>query len=76
MKLAAKRGELTLSQVALSVDRDLVADNKKQLYGSQFHFDSSGKLVPQPIEDEENVDHRRAAMGMISFTAYKSLLQK
>jgi hypothetical protein len=45
-------------------DRLLVMkDKKKQLYGTQL-TSKDGKLVPQPIEDEANVDARRKELGM------------
>lgn len=74
MKAAAVRGELDGGVVALSIDRDLMRDGKKQLYGSQFDKNSKGEWVPYPIEDEAHVDERRAALGMEPLAQYKANL--
>lgn len=65
MKQAAERKELSWSTVALSIDRDLVHDGKRQLYGSQFMH---------PIEDEANLDARRRQVGLGPYAAYKALM--
>ena len=44
-------------------DRVRVNRGREQLYGTQF-FQEDGKHIPQPIEDKENVDIRRATIGM------------
>ena len=64
MKAAAERGELDGGLVALSIDRDLIHDGKKQIYGSQFSKNGKGEWVPDPIEDEAHVDERRATLGL------------
>ena len=66
MKDAAERDELSLDKVALSTDRVLMNDGKKQLYGSQVG----------PIEDEAHVDQRRAEMGMSTLAEYRVLLKQ
>ncbi len=44
-------------------DRVLTAQGKPQLYGTQFQ--GEGKTFgPQPIEDEEHLDERRACVGL------------
>ncbi|HET8900292.1 MAG TPA: DUF6624 domain-containing protein, partial [Holophagaceae bacterium] len=64
MKAAAERGELDGGLVALSIDRDLIHDGKKQIYGSQFSKNGKGEWAPDPIEDEAHVDERRATLGL------------
>lgn len=71
LKAAAEAGEIPSSNFALSVDRDLMEDGKKQLYGSQFRENAQGEWEPYPIEDEANVDRRRAQMGMESLADYR-----
>jgi hypothetical protein len=34
------------------------------LYGTQFDWDEAGQMSPSPIEDETNVDARRAEVGL------------
>ena len=49
--------------LATSVDRVRVSEGKPQVYGTQFH-EVDGVWVPQPIEDEANVDARRKNVGL------------
>lgn len=71
---AARRGEASLSDLALFVDRVRVAQGRPQLYGSQFEQDDSGEWNPLPIEDLENVDARRAEMGLSSLAEYRAMI--
>jgi hypothetical protein len=54
------------AQIAMLEDRIRKFEGKPQLYGTQFDWDENGQLSPGAIEDEENVDHRRAAVGLNS----------
>lgn len=69
MTKAADAGELEPGVLATTVDRIRVREGKPQLYGTQFH-EMNGVQVPQPIEDEANVDARRAKAGMGSLADY------
>lgn len=73
VEAAAARGELEKQHVALLTDRVLVAQGKPQRYGSQFHTKGTD-WVPFPIEDEANVDERRAAMDLVPLAEYKAQL--
>ena len=66
---AYEKGEASADQVAYLTDRVLLAEGKPQLYGSQFHT-VNGKLQPRPIENEAEVDQRRAAMGLEPLAVY------
>ena len=58
-------------QLALLTDRVLRAQGKPQRYGSQF-TEEDGRQVPQPIEEPvEQLDKRRATMGMMPFADYQ-----
>ncbi|GAB3167151.1 DUF6624 domain-containing protein [Telluribacter humicola] len=62
---AAQQGELEKSHLALLVDRIRVFKGQKQLYGSQVKNGPDGKPAGfEPIEDEPNVNKRRAEMGL------------
>ncbi|GAB4035949.1 DUF6624 domain-containing protein [Spirosoma jeollabukense] len=61
---AAEQGELGKSNLALLIDRIRVHKGQKQLYGSQVALGADGKNSFEPIEDELNVDTRRAAVGL------------
>lgn len=66
---AVRTGEASKSQLALLEDRVLLQSGKKQLYGSQL-VDHGDGLVFHPIEDEANVDRRRAEMGLEPIAEY------
>ncbi|MDF3022978.1 MAG: hypothetical protein K0R10_339, partial [Alphaproteobacteria bacterium] len=52
------------AQVAMLEDRIRRFEGKPQLYGTQFDWDENGQLSPGAIEDEANVDARRAKVGL------------
>jgi tetratricopeptide (TPR) repeat protein len=60
---AAEKGELSKSVFALLINRIRMRKGEKQLYGSQLQM-KDGKYVIYPIEDEPNVNKRRAEMGL------------
>jgi hypothetical protein len=62
---AANKGELSKSSFALLVDRVRMRKGQKQLYGSQVVRDpATGLRKFHDIEDEPNVNKRRADMGL------------
>ena len=68
---ATKEGELGKENLALLVDRINIRRGKKQLYGSQVgDIYGNGKYEFAPIEDEENVNKRRAEMGLVPIEVY------
>jgi hypothetical protein len=74
LKEAYKAGDADGQWVALMTDRVLVLkDKKKQLYGTQL-MPEDGKLVPQPIEDEANVDARRKELGLPPLADYLKMV--
>ncbi len=72
---AFKGGEVSGNDVALLTDRVFVREGKKQLYGSQARI-ADGKLVVNPIEDEANVDKRRAELGLPPMAEYVKMLEE
>ena len=62
-------GELSRQQYALLTDRVLLAQGKKQRYGSQVEV-KDGHSVPLPLDDPEHVDERRATMGLEPLADY------
>jgi hypothetical protein len=76
LKEAYQAGDAEGQWVALMTDRLLVLkEKKKQLYGTQL-MAKDGKLVPQPIEDEANVDRRRKELGMPPLADYLKLVNE
>ena len=71
MRDAVKNGKAQGSQLALLEDRVALAQGKKQIYGSQIHRDmQTGKYFVAPIEDEANVNKRRASVGLEPLEEY------
>jgi len=67
---AADQGELGKSNLALLIDRIRIYRGQKQLYGSQVTLGADGKNSFDPIEDEVNVDKRRAEVGLSPLKDY------
>jgi len=55
---------------ALLYDRSQIWLGEKQRYGSQIFFGPEGMFVA-PLEDAENVDERRAKLGMEPLADYQ-----
>jgi hypothetical protein len=73
LERAAAAGDVARSDLALLTDRVLRHAGKPQRYGSQFSM-VGDRLVADPIEDEANVDARRAAIGLPSMAEYARVL--
>ena len=71
VKDAAKIGGVSYAELAMLEDRILWKQGKPQIYGTQLFTDSqTGKMKFFPIEDESNVDKRRASVGLMSLEDY------
>jgi hypothetical protein len=75
LKVAVEKGEATGEQLAYLTDRVQVGEKKPQVYGTQLRW-VDGKLRPQPIEDEANVDRRRKAVGLPPLADYLRLAEQ
>ena len=68
---SVKNGESRGSNLALLEDRILMRQGKKQIYGSQIRTDpETGEAYVYPIEDPENVNKRRAEVGLGTIEEY------
>lgn len=67
---AVTQRNLSPSAFALLEDRIRVREGKKQIYGTQLDTATDGAWVPYPIEDEANVDARRARVGLGPLAEY------
>jgi hypothetical protein len=63
---AATDGEVENQHIAYLTDRVLVGEKKPQRYGTQLGMN----FEPQPIEDVQNVDKRRAEAGLPPLAQY------
>lgn len=70
LQKAVKDGEARGDQLALLTDRILMLEGKPQRYGTQTRVTKDGKFEVPPIEDEANVDKRRAEVGLEPLAAY------
>lgn len=74
LQKSAEIGESKFSNLALMQDRIFMRQEKKQIYGSQVVFNKvSGAPEFYPIDDEKNVNVRRAKIGMQSIEEYAKL---
>ena len=75
---AYKSGGLSGQSYALLLDRVLVGEGKPQVYGTQakrFAEWKGKEPALEPIEDEANVDKRRAEVGLSTLSEYRKLLK-
>jgi hypothetical protein len=63
MEAAVSEGKESPDRLAYLTDVVRLREGKPQLYGTQLHV-VDGILRPEPIEDEANVDSRRAKVGL------------
>ena len=71
VRQATESGKLEPSSYALLQDRVLMKQGKEQIYGSQLNTDPvTGKNSFMPIADEENVNKRRAEVGLEPIEEY------
>lgn len=69
-----RRGELGAQSYAMLADRVLLAEGKKQRFGTQF-IGFGPEMQIQPLQDPEQVDHRRAQLGLMPLADYKCILR-
>ena len=70
-----RAGTVSGQSYALLLDRLLVRDGRPQVYGSQAKW-IDGELAFEPIEDEPNVDVRRAEIGLPPLAEYREQLRR
>jgi hypothetical protein len=76
---AYKSGSLAGQSYALLLDRVLVREGKPQMYGTQakpFEEWNDGQAAAMPIEDEANVDKRRAVVGLPPLSEYLKMMKQ
>ncbi|HEV2665857.1 MAG TPA: DUF6624 domain-containing protein [Blastocatellia bacterium] len=71
IKEAVAQKEARQSDLAMLEDRILTREGKKQTYGTQIRLNqTTQRMELYPIEDEENVDARRARVGLEPLAQY------
>jgi hypothetical protein len=71
LRAAVAAGEASATDLAYLEDRVRIFAGRPQLYGTQFLHDDQG-LRPEPIEDPEHLDQRRASVGLGPFAEYEA----
>jgi hypothetical protein len=73
MREAVKNGKAESSGLALLEDRVALGQQKRQIYGSQVEQDPiTQAYIVSPLEDPDNVDKRRAEVGLEPLSTYLS----
>ncbi len=76
MREAVKNGKAQGSSLALLEDRVALGQGKRQIYGSQIGRDPETQIYyVSPLEDPDNVDKRRAEVGLGPLSKYVSRWQ-
>jgi hypothetical protein len=71
LREAVRNGKASASDLAYLEDRVALSQGEKQIYGSQIGFDSETQLYyVSPLEDPDNVDKRRADVGLPPLAYY------
>ncbi|MGE5943668.1 MAG: DUF6624 domain-containing protein [Flavobacteriales bacterium] len=74
MREAVEKGNARPSSLALLEDRVALGQGKKQIFGSQIGRNpESGEFYVLPLQDPDNVDKRRAEVGLDTLQEYVSL---
>jgi hypothetical protein len=76
VRRAYRAGELSAWNYALLLDRVLVREGKPQIYGMSLKSWEGKEAVLHPIEDEANVDKRRAAIGLPPLSEYLEFMRR
>ena len=72
---AVASGKARPPDLAMLEDRVRTGEGKKQLYGTQITMGPDGKPRVSPIEDPQNLEARRAAVGLPPMSVYLELIQ-
>lgn len=71
MREAVKNGKAQGSSLALLEDRVAIGQGRRQIYGSQIGRDpETNQYYVLPLEDPNNVDKRRAEVGLSTLAEY------
>lgn len=70
LKTAFENNQASGKNVAYLTDRVLVAEGHSQLYGTQLNYDDRACPIPGNIENQDEVDTRRAEVGLEPLDEY------
>ena len=72
--LKADADSIERKDIGYMVDKSRIAQNRPQLYGTQYRKEANGDMHFHEIENPVDLEQRRAEMGMESFEEYKKLV--
>ena len=76
LKAAMDKGEAPGRHYAYLLDRVRMRQGKPQVYGTQFLFDDEGNLIRHELENPDQVDERRAKVGLGPIAEYERQLRE
>lgn len=76
LEKAVRQQEVNPINLAYLTDRIAVFEGKNQLYGTQFDWDESGELCPNPYDDIIKVNQRRRKIGLNSLEEQTITIRK
>ncbi|MBD2023826.1 DUF6624 domain-containing protein [Leptolyngbya sp. FACHB-711] len=68
--------DVDATTVAYLEDRVRVNEGRPQLYGTQYYEDEQGVFGPRPIEQPDEVDERRRAVGLEPLAEYDRAMRQ
>lgn len=74
MELLVEKNQVGKSDFAYLWDRVAVNSGKNQRYGTQIEK-KDGKWQPKPVEDPQNLDKRRAELGLSPMSYYLKMFE-
>lgn len=73
MRDAVAKGNASARSLAMQEDRVVLRKGERQIYGSKVKRDpETGEIYISPLRDPENVDKRRAEVGLGPMKEYAS----
>lgn len=76
IKIYDKNRDIDRANIAYLTDRLLAAQNKKQIFGTQFSFDKSGKLKLNPVKNLKIIEKLRKEYNLPSLKKYMNMANK
>lgn len=74
MQAAVEADQVSSESYAMLLDRVESNSGQPQTYGENFVCTPDGKIKPSPIADPEQVDRRRAKLGLMPLALYSKVL--
>jgi hypothetical protein len=62
------------SDIAMLIDKTMVAEGRPQRFGTQFSWKNAGPMVMDPVEDPDHLDERRKTYLLPPVDVYKCFL--